>query len=33
MQILERGGPLPRDLVTKKSLENACAAVAQPAAS
>ena len=28
MQLLERGGPLPRDLVTKKSLENACAAVA-----
>jgi dihydroxy-acid dehydratase len=28
MRILERGGPLPRDLVTKKSLENACAAVA-----
>ena len=28
MQVLERGGPLPRDLVTKKSLENACAAVA-----
>jgi dihydroxy-acid dehydratase len=28
MQLLERGGPLPRELVTKKSLENACAAVA-----
>jgi len=28
MQILDRGGPLPRDLVTRKSLENACAAVA-----
>src|SRR5438552_14749714 len=28
MQLLERGGPLPRALVTKKSLENACAAVA-----
>ena len=28
MQLLARGGPLPRDLVTKKSLENACAAVA-----
>ncbi len=28
MQILERGGPLPRDLVTRKSLENACAIVA-----
>lgn len=28
MQILERGGPLPRELVTRKSLENACAAVA-----
>ena len=28
LQILERGSPLPRDLVTKKSLENACAAVA-----
>ncbi|HZQ71647.1 MAG TPA: dihydroxy-acid dehydratase [Burkholderiales bacterium] len=28
MQILRRGGPLPRDLVTRKSLENACAAVA-----
>jgi dihydroxy-acid dehydratase len=28
MQALERGGPLPRDLVTRKSLENACAAVA-----
>jgi dihydroxy-acid dehydratase len=28
MQILERGSPLPRDLVTYKSLENACAIVA-----
>ena len=28
MRLLEAGGPLPRDLVTKKSLENACAAVA-----
>jgi dihydroxy-acid dehydratase len=28
MQLLERGGPLPRDLVTRKSLENACAIVA-----
>jgi dihydroxy-acid dehydratase len=28
MQILVNGGPLPRELVTKKSLENACAAVA-----
>jgi dihydroxy-acid dehydratase len=28
MQVLERGGPLPRELVTRKSLENACAAVA-----
>jgi len=28
MGILGRGGPLPRDVVTKKSLENACAAVA-----
>jgi dihydroxy-acid dehydratase len=28
MQLLEHGGPLPRELVTKKSLENACAAVA-----
>ena len=28
MRILRDGGPLPRDLVTKKSLENACAAVA-----
>src|SRR5439155_4791949 len=27
-QILESGGPLPRDLVTRKSLENATAAVA-----
>jgi dihydroxy-acid dehydratase len=28
MQILKDGGPLPRDLITRKSLENACAAVA-----
>ncbi|HSA68870.1 MAG TPA: dihydroxy-acid dehydratase [Burkholderiales bacterium] len=28
MRILRDGGPLPRELVTKKSLENACAAVA-----
>ena len=28
MRLLGRGGPLPRELVTKKSLENACAAVA-----
>ncbi len=28
MRLLTHGGPLPRDLVTKKSLENACAAVA-----
>jgi len=28
MQIVNEGGPLPRDLVTRKSLENACAAVA-----
>lgn len=28
MRILSEGGPLPRDLVTRKSLENACAAVA-----
>ena len=28
MKILGDGGPLPRELVTKKSLENACAAVA-----
>ena len=28
MRILRNGGPLPRDLVTRKSLENACAAVA-----
>ena len=28
MRTLDRGGPLPRDLVTRKSLENACAAVA-----
>src|SRR5690606_36386297 len=28
LEILEQGGPLPRDLVTRKSLENAAAAVA-----
>jgi dihydroxy-acid dehydratase len=28
MQLLKDGGPLPRQLVTRKSLENACAAVA-----
>jgi len=28
MKILRDGGPLPRDLITKRSLENACAAVA-----
>lgn len=28
MDILQNGGPLPRDLVTRKSLENACAIVA-----
>jgi len=28
MGALDRGGPLPRELVTRKSLENACAAVA-----
>jgi dihydroxy-acid dehydratase len=28
MDILGRGGPLPRDLVTRRSLENACAIVA-----
>ena len=28
MEVLRQGGPLPRELVTKKSLENACAAVA-----
>jgi dihydroxy-acid dehydratase len=27
-EIVSEGGPLPRDLVTRKSLENACAAVA-----
>ena len=27
MQCIAHGGPLPRDLVTRKSLENACAAV------
>ncbi len=28
MQLVKNGGPLPRELVTRKSLENACAAVA-----
>jgi dihydroxy-acid dehydratase len=28
MELLMQGGPLPRELVTRKSLENACAAVA-----
>jgi len=28
MEALRKGGPLPRELVTRKSLENACAAVA-----
>ena len=28
MRIVKEGGPLPRELVTRKSLENACAAVA-----
>jgi dihydroxy-acid dehydratase len=28
MELLRNGGPLPQDLITKKSLENACAAVA-----
>jgi dihydroxy-acid dehydratase len=28
LQIIKNGGPLPRDLITRKSLENACAAVA-----
>ena len=28
MEVLQRGGPLPRELVTRKSIENACAAVA-----
>ncbi|GIX12882.1 MAG: dihydroxy-acid dehydratase 3 [Paracoccaceae bacterium] len=28
MRILERGGPLPRDLITRESLMNACAIVA-----
>lgn len=28
MKMLDEGGPLPRDLVTRRSLENACAAVA-----
>jgi dihydroxy-acid dehydratase len=33
MQILNTGGPLPRDLVTRTSLENACAIVAATAGS
>ena len=33
MRLLKNGGPLPRELVTKKSLENACAAVAATAGS
>ena len=28
MEILKRGGPLPRELVTRKSIENGCAIVA-----
>ena len=28
LRILKEGGPLPRDLVTRRSIENACAAVA-----
>lgn len=28
MRMIDEGGPLPRELVTRKSLENACAAVA-----
>src|SRR5690606_41192577 len=28
MEILERGGPLPRELITRESLENASAVVA-----
>ncbi len=28
MEMLERGGPLPRDIVTRKSLENGAAIVA-----
>ncbi len=28
MDILKNGGPLPRDLITRKSLENACAIIA-----
>src|SRR5215471_8821607 len=28
MNVLKNGGPLPRDLITRKSLENACAIVA-----
>lgn len=28
MRVLREGGPLPRELVTRKSIENACAAVA-----
>ena len=33
MRILDDGGPLPRELVTRHSLENACAAVAATAGS
>ena len=32
MEILRAGGPLPRDLITRKSLENACAIVAATSA-
>lgn len=28
MRVLQEGGPLPRDLITRRSLENACAVVA-----
>lgn len=28
LRIVDQGGPLPRDLITRKGLENACAAVA-----
>ncbi len=28
MEIVKRGGPLPRDIVTRKSIENGCAIVA-----
>jgi dihydroxy-acid dehydratase len=33
VELLKKGGPLPRELVTRKSLENACAAVAATAGS